>query len=87
MKKITLSHIPILSDSKENLEAFSFSAQEGFILSRIDGNSSIEKLQSMTGIHIRDLVRILSKLSDSNVIQFVSAEELSENSKKTKINN
>jgi hypothetical protein len=44
-------------------------SKEGFILSRVDGASSVEDISMMVGIKLKDLLTILDRLADLGAVQ------------------
>ncbi len=68
----TETSIPVIRKSFSSLspDNFTLSHQEGFVFSRIDGNTDIRSLKYLTNLPIDDLYIILHKLSQMGLISF-----------------
>jgi curved DNA-binding protein CbpA len=75
------ARIPILN---RGIDVYSLplSTKEGFILSRVDGSSSVEDISMMVGVKLAELLTVLDRLADLGVVHLawrVAAARVVEN--------
>ena len=69
-KEIPLDGIPVLVGSLANLSNQALSPQEGFLVSRLDGNYSVRSILKITPIPELDARRALKNMKDKGIIAF-----------------
>ena len=62
--------VPKIIETQEQLEHERLAPQEGFMLSRINGESNIESILSVCPFREADSLRMIKKLADSGIIGF-----------------
>ena len=72
-REIPLDGIPILIRSLADLSNQALSPQEGFLVSRLDGNYSVRSILKITPIPEMDARRALKNMKDKGIIAFKAA--------------
>lgn len=72
--RFTEADIPCLSEGKD-IASLDLTPKDGFVLSRVDGKTSIAEISSISGLPIEEVMQIFEKLSSNKVIGFVAKEE------------
>lgn len=72
-KEIPLDGIPVLVGSLAHLSNQALSPQEGFLVSRLDGNYSVRSILKITPIPELDARRALKNMKDKGIIAFKAA--------------
>jgi hypothetical protein len=65
-----LDRVPIVTVAREQLRWLSIDHRAGFLLSHIDGVSSLEMILDVSGMPLLDALKILAELSQQKVISF-----------------
>ncbi len=65
-----LDRVPFIAVPREQLKWLSIDHRAGFVLSHVDGISSIEQILDVSGMPALDALRILYELSQQRVISF-----------------
>lgn len=66
----SLDRVPIVSVGREQLRWLSIDHRAGFVLSHIDGISSVEMILDVSGMPVFDALRILHELVQQRIIVF-----------------
>ena len=65
-----LDRVPVVMVAREQLRWLSIDHRAGFLLSHIDGVSSLEMILDVSGMPLLDALKILAELSQQRVISF-----------------
>lgn len=65
-----LERVPFIAVPREQLKWLSIDHRAGFVLSHVDGISSIEQILDVSGMPVLDALRILYELAQQRVINF-----------------
>ncbi len=65
-----LDRVPFIAVPREQLKWLSIDHRAGFVLSHVDGVSSIEQILDVSGMPVLDTLRILYELTQQRVINF-----------------
>jgi hypothetical protein len=65
-----LDRVPVVTVAREQLRWLSIDHRAGFLLSHIDGVSSLEMILDVSGMPLLDALKILAELSQQRVISF-----------------
>ena len=65
-----LDRVPVVMVAREQLRWLSIDHRAGFLLSHIDGISSLEMILDVSGMPLLDALKILAELSQQRVISF-----------------
>jgi len=74
---IESSDIPSL-DPNANISGLALSPKDAFVLSRVDGNLSLDKISSISGIALDEIIEIFKRLAAEGVVKFSKAMHTSE---------
>ena len=75
--EFSIEHIPYLQSSLTNLNELSFTPQENYILSRVNGNTSVQSIIRISPIQEIQALMIFKKLARGNLVGFLPPPEVS----------
>ena len=65
-----LDRVPIVMVARDQMRWLSIDHRAGFVLSLVDGVSSLEMILDVSGMAVLDALRILSELAQQRIISF-----------------
>ena len=65
-----LDRVPLVMVARDQMRWLSIDHRAGFVLSLVDGVSSLEMILDVSGMPILDALRILSELAQQRIISF-----------------
>jgi hypothetical protein len=68
----SLQNVPVLAVSPDELQKRSLDHRAGFLLSQLDGQSSIEDLLDVVGMPRAEAFRILAQLIEAGIVRLLS---------------
>lgn len=75
--EFSIEHIPFLQSSLDTLNELSFTPQENYVLSRVNGSTSVQSIIRISPIQEIQALLIFKKLSKEGLIGFLPPPEVS----------
>ena len=67
---VPLDRVPLVMVARDQMRWLSIDHRAGFVLSLVDGVSSLEMILDVSGMPVLDALRILSELAQQRIISF-----------------